>query len=121
MNSSSSLKPPLKPTNKSLIRTTRRLIKKTTLLTENQKDTNKKLSDTNEKLTILLKVMKIDKNNISEFYPAQKDTSNPPCHLKPTKFSALVLMRSQDGLSYPDFSIHMTLTLEELMVMFNMI
>ena len=38
---------------------------------------------------------------------------NLPWHLRPTKLSALMLMRPQDGLSSPDFSIHVPLTLEE--------
>ena len=57
MKSSFSLKPPLKPTSKSLMITTRRLIEKITLLTENQKETN-------ETLKLILAEMKIDKNNI---------------------------------------------------------
>ena len=32
-----------------------------------------------------------------------------------------MLMRYQDGLYYPDFSIHVPLNLEEWMVMFNLI
>ena len=51
---------------------------KITLITENQRETNEKLKETNEKLTLILTAMNIDKNNISKYSPAQKDTFTPP-------------------------------------------
>ena len=46
---------------------------------------------------------------------------NPPWHLNPTKLSALMLMRSQDGPYSQDLSIHVPFTLDEWIVMFNLI
>ena len=53
---------------------------KLTLLTENHKETNEKIMLLTENLQVL-KASMTDKNNISKYSPAQKDTSTPP---KPT-------------------------------------